>query len=109
MPHPRNPNFTGRDALLTQLDSQLASGEALDLTLFVAATLAMAGFGYKVASVPFHFWCPDVYQGAPTPVTAFFSVAPKAVGFAMLVRFFYLGFGDLNKRKPCTQKLRQVD
>jgi NADH-quinone oxidoreductase subunit N len=52
----------------------------------------MAGFGYKVASVPFHFWCPDVYQGAPTPVTAFLSVAPKAVGFAMLARFFYLGF-----------------
>ena len=51
------------------------------------STLIMAGFGYKIAAAPFHMWCPDVYQGAPTPVTAFFSVGPKAAGFAMLVRF----------------------
>jgi NADH-quinone oxidoreductase subunit N len=42
-----------------------------------------------VAAVPFHFWCPDVYEGAPTPVTAFLSIAPKAAGFAMLARFLY--------------------
>jgi len=41
--------------------------------------------------VPFHFWCPDVYQGAPTPVTAFLSVAPKAAGFAIMLRFFFAG------------------
>jgi NADH-quinone oxidoreductase subunit N len=41
--------------------------------------------------VPFHFWCPDVYQGAPTPVTAFLSVAPKAAGFAIMLRFFFSG------------------
>ena len=76
--------------------ARLASGEVPDLTLFLAATLAMAGFGYKVASVPFHFWCPDVYQGAPTPVTAFLSVAPKGVGFAMLARFFYLGLSSFD-------------
>jgi NADH-quinone oxidoreductase subunit N len=51
------------------------------------SALVMAGFGYKIAAAPFHMWCPDVYQGAPTPVTAFFSVGPKAAGFAMLVRF----------------------
>ena len=51
------------------------------------STLVMAGFGYKIAAAPFHMWCPDVYEGAPTPVTAFFSVGPKAAGFAMLVRF----------------------
>jgi NADH-quinone oxidoreductase subunit N len=50
--------------------------------------LCLAGFGYKIASVPFHMWCPDVYQGAPTPVTAFLSVGPKAAGFALLLRFF---------------------
>ena len=57
-------------------------------TLILAVTLAMAGFGYKIASVPFHMWCPDVYEGAPTPITAFLSVGPKAAGFALLMRFF---------------------
>jgi NADH-quinone oxidoreductase subunit N len=57
-------------------------------TVVLAVVLCLAGFGYKVASVPFHMWCPDVYQGAPTPVTAFLSVGPKAAGFALLLRFF---------------------
>ncbi len=48
--------------------------------------LVFAGIGYKIAMVPFHFWCPDVYEGSPTPITAFFSVAPKAAGFAALLR-----------------------
>ncbi len=58
------------------------------LTLFVSILLILAGFGYKIASVPFHFWAPDVYEGAPTPITAFLSVGPKAAGFAVLIRFF---------------------
>jgi NADH-quinone oxidoreductase subunit N len=58
------------------------------LTL-ITSVLIMAGFGYKIAAVPFHMWCPDVYEGAPTPVTAFFSVGPKAAGFAMLARFLH--------------------
>ena len=70
----------------------LATSQPYPLTLFVGIAFAMAGFGYKVATVPFHFWCPDVYEGAPTPVTAFLSIAPKAAGFAMLSRFFYSGF-----------------
>jgi NADH-quinone oxidoreductase subunit N len=57
-------------------------------TVVLAVILCMAGFGYKIASVPFHMWCPDVYEGAPTPVTAFLSVGPKAAGFALLIRFF---------------------
>jgi NADH-quinone oxidoreductase subunit N len=59
--------------------------------LYVIALLIIAGFGFKTAAAPFHFWCPDVYQGAPTPVTAFLSVAPKAAGFAVMMRFFYFG------------------
>ena len=55
------------------------------------APAVFAGFGFKTAAVPFHFWCPDVYQGAPTPVTAFLSVAPKAAGFAIMLRFFFGG------------------
>jgi NADH-quinone oxidoreductase subunit N len=48
--------------------------------------LIIAGFGFKIALVPFHMWAPDVYQGAPTPVTAFFSIGPKLAGFAVLFR-----------------------
>ena len=62
--------------------------------LLIATALIIAGFGFKTAAVPFHFWCPDVYTGAPTPVTAFLSVAPKAAGFAILIRFFYTGLSN---------------
>jgi NADH-quinone oxidoreductase subunit N len=65
--------------------------DANRLTVYVIALLVFAGFGFKTASVPFHFWCPDVYQGAPTAVTAFLSVAPKAAGFAIMMRFFFGG------------------
>ncbi len=51
--------------------------------------LITAGVGFKIAAAPFHFWCPDVYTGAPTPVTAFLSVGPKAAGFAVLIRIFH--------------------
>ena len=54
--------------------------------------MVVVGFGYKIAAVPFHMWCPDVYEGAATPATAYFSVAPKAAGFAVAVRFFYTVF-----------------
>jgi NADH-quinone oxidoreductase subunit N len=56
--------------------------------VFVGAICMMAGFGYKISAAPFHMWTPDVYEGAPTPVTAFLSVGPKAAGFAVLIRFF---------------------
>lgn len=62
--------------------------------LLIALILIFAGFGYKISSVPFHFWTPDVYEGAPTVVTAFLSVAPKAAGFGLLVRFFHIVFTD---------------
>lgn len=58
------------------------------VTLMLGALLIMGGFGYKAGVVPFHFWAPDVYEGSPTPVTAYLSVASKAAGFAMLIRFF---------------------
>ena len=67
----------------------LASGGADPLALLTVSVLIFAGLGYKIAMVPFHFWCPDVYEGSPTPVAGFFSVAPKAAGFALLIRFFY--------------------
>jgi proton-translocating NADH-quinone oxidoreductase chain N len=56
--------------------------------IFPAVVLLLAGFGFKIAAVPFHQWAPDAYEGAPTPVTAFLSVGPKAAGFAVLARVF---------------------
>jgi len=59
------------------------------LTALFGLGLIIIGFGFKLALVPFHMWTPDVYQGAPTPITAFFSVGPKIAGFAVLLRIFY--------------------
>jgi len=62
--------------------------------LLISAILIFAGFGYKISAVPFHFWTPDVYEGAPTTITAYLSVAPKAAGFALIIRFFHVVFSD---------------
>lgn len=56
--------------------------------LLIGFVLVLAGLAYKIAVVPFHSWCPDVYEGAATPVTTFFSVGPKLAGFALVIRFF---------------------
>lgn len=64
--------------------------------MIAGMALVLVGFGFKVAAVPFHAWVPDVYQGAPTPVTAFFSVAPKAAAFAVLLRVFTFGFASFS-------------
>jgi NADH-quinone oxidoreductase subunit N len=60
--------------------------------LTVAVFLSLVGFAFKVSAVPFHFWAPDTYEGAPTPVTAFLSVASKAGGFVALINIIYFGF-----------------
>jgi NADH-quinone oxidoreductase subunit N len=54
--------------------------------MFGSLLLVLVGFGFKISAVPFHFWAPDVYEGAPTPVTGFLSTASKAAGFAVLMR-----------------------
>ncbi|MBK8013228.1 MAG: NADH-quinone oxidoreductase subunit N [Deltaproteobacteria bacterium] len=64
------------------------------VALSAAVALIFAGLGYKVAAVPMHMWSPDVYEGAPTPFTAFLSTGPKAAGFAAMIRFFYVTFAD---------------
>ena len=66
-----------------------ASGTGASLGVFIALVLILTGMGYKVASVPFHMWAPDVYTGAPIPITTFLAVGSKAAGFALLTRFFY--------------------
>ena len=66
----------------------LLSGSSIGTLGLVGLGFIIIGFGFKIAVVPFHMWTPDVYQGAPTPITAFFSVGPKVVGFAVLLRIF---------------------
>ena len=63
--------------------------------LLLGIVLIIAGFGFKITAVPFQMWAPDVYEGSPTPVTAFFSVASKAAGFAVILRVFYVAFPDV--------------
>ena len=60
--------------------------------LLLGIALIIAGFGFKITAVPFQMWAPDVYEGSPTPVTAFLSVASKAAGFAIILRVFYMAF-----------------
>jgi len=62
---------------------------SLSLMGLTGMAFVIIGFGFKIAVVPFHMWTPDVYQGSPTPVTAFFSIGPKAAGFAVLMRIFF--------------------
>jgi NADH-quinone oxidoreductase subunit N len=66
-----------------------------NVMLQVGIALLLIGFGFKVAAVPFHMWTPDVYDGAPTPVTAYMAAAVKAAGFAALVRVLLQAFGDV--------------
>ena len=101
--------LTGTTKLFELSGVILNLGQGSNLALTVATILIMAGFGYKVAMVPFHFWTPDVYEGAPTPVTAYLSVAPKAAGFALLIRFFNSLFGtDQPLNSPVWQAMEGV-
>src|SRR6266704_310298 len=68
-----------------------------NLMELIAGVLILAGFGFKISAVPFHMWAPDIYEGSPTPATAFFSVGSKAAGFAALIRVFIDGgLGQVN-------------
>jgi NADH-quinone oxidoreductase subunit N len=75
-----------------KLSSQLSALSGQPSTAFTfGMLLVLTGLGFKIASVPFQIWAPDVYQGAPTPVTAFLAVGSKAAGFALLLRVLYAG------------------
>ena len=77
----------------TSIAAMTAEGGKVPEAVFIGVVCMLAGFGYKISAAPFHMWTPDVYEGAPTPVTAFLSVGPKAAGFAVLMRFFFDGLG----------------
>lgn len=81
---------------LISINSILATADVNLFALFFASILIIGGIGYKISAVPFHFWTPDVYEGAPVTITAYLSVASKAAGFAILIRFVKYTFIDTN-------------
>ncbi len=87
--------FTGTTDIY-QLTGLLQSGGLSAVAAFGILALILVGLGFKVSIVPFHFWAPDVYEGAPTPVAGFLSTASKAAGFAVLVRLFFVAFPELS-------------
>ena len=85
--------ITGTTLLVDIAAAIQADGESYRGLLVVAMVLLIAGFGFKMAVVPFQMWVPDVYQGAPTPVAAFLSVGSKAAAFAVVMRIFFEALG----------------
>ena len=87
--------FTGETNLYSIAEVIRATGLSL-LLVGGIAVLVLVGFSFKIAAVPFHFWTPDVYEGAPTPITAYVSTASKAAGFAVLARVMLLAFPSID-------------
>ena len=83
--------FTG-NTNLNLISTTVTSG---NIGLIIGIVFVCSGIAFKVSAVPFHMWTPDVYEGAPTPVTAFFALAPKVAAIALAVRFLIVGFGDI--------------
>ncbi len=89
--------FTGQTQLgeiARVIQAMSLEGILASPALILGIVLLVAGFGFKIGAVPFHMWVPDVYEGAPTPITAYLSVASKAAGFAVILRIFYSSFGQ---------------
>lgn len=90
-------NITANDLTQFARIAALSSAEGPGVALLTLGMIfVIAGVGYKVAAVPFHGWAPDVYQGAPTPITAFISTASKAAGFILLLRLLTVAFPSLS-------------
>ncbi|MEI6046173.1 MAG: NADH-quinone oxidoreductase subunit N [Chloroflexota bacterium] len=81
-----------------QIASQHSTSSNMDSGITFAMLLLLVGFGFKIAAVPFHVWTPDAYEGAPTPISAFMSVGPKAAGFAALIRVMVEGMPTLSNQ-----------
>ena len=77
---------------LYEINSLIQAPQIQSLTFVLAGILIFVGIGYKISAAPFHFWTPDVYEGAPLPITAYLSIASKAAGFALLIRFIKITF-----------------
>jgi len=77
---------------LYEINTILQNGAFQPLALIISCILIFTGFGFKISVAPFHFWTPDVYEGAPIAITAYLSIASKAAGFALLIRFIKTTF-----------------
>ncbi len=75
--------------------AEATKGGANNIGVLIGIVFVISGLAFKVSAVPFHMWTPDVYEGAPTPITAFFSVAPKIAGLALFLRVLYGPFGPM--------------
>ncbi|HAS09315.1 MAG TPA: NADH-quinone oxidoreductase subunit N [Acidimicrobiaceae bacterium] len=80
------------DTRLAEIGQAIAGGAGETPLITLAIVFVVVGFAFKVSAVPFHTWAPDVYEGAPTPITAFLAVASKAAGFVALLQVIYLAF-----------------
>ena len=87
--------FTGTTSFAGIASAVSAEQTSVGLGLLVGIVFLIAGLAFKVSAVPFHMWTPDVYEGVPTPVTAFFAAAPKIAGMALFIRAFIMPFGEL--------------
>ncbi|MGE0024904.1 MAG: NADH-quinone oxidoreductase subunit NuoN, partial [Hyphomicrobium sp.] len=87
--------FSGTISLAGLASAAAAPGAATNLGLIAGLVFLLVGLAFKVSAVPFHMWTPDVYEGAPTPITAFFAAAPKLAALALLARVLFDGFGGL--------------
>jgi NADH-quinone oxidoreductase subunit N len=89
--------FTGKTSLVSiaeYVQGMPGAGLLSNPALLMGMVLLAAGFGFKIACFPFQMWVPDVYEGAPTPITAYLSVASKAAGFAVILRVFFVALGS---------------
>src|SRR3982075_2848854 len=82
--------------VIPEIANRLSSSASSNPLILLGIVLMGVGFAFKVSAAPFHMWTPDVYQGAPLPVTAFMSVGTKAAAFAMIIRVFGFGLGNLS-------------
>jgi NADH-quinone oxidoreductase subunit N len=81
---------------LAAIRAYTSNVDGAPLLLMAGCALLLVGFGFKVSSVPFHMWTPDVYDGAPTTITAFMAAASKVAGFAALMRILFVAFTDMH-------------
>jgi len=86
--------FSGTTGFAALAKATSAAGTS-ELGLTIGLVFLISGFAFKVSAVPFHMWTPDVYEGSPTPVTAFFAIAPKVAAMALFVRAMSVAFPDL--------------
>src|SRR5690554_371955 len=77
---------------LYMINNFLQTSQSAGFVFWIACVLIFSGIGYKISAAPFHFWTPDVYEGAPITITAYLSIASKAAGFALLIRFIKITF-----------------